>query len=549
LNICELCLDNNTRLIAINDRVDTAVDGWQDSAFISAWHHERSNRDTSNRIRRSLRNRFTQGGVFQFEIYGYIKPENAKSDADVCKDPKAEPIYDQWFKMLEEGATYAEVADWLNAQNVPTGPFCDLPRWNGSMVGRITQNPILKGVRERNHKIAKRVNKTGRHRSVKAPPEDLLRRPCPHLAFIEPERYDRVIRLLTERNKKYRRIGINGVDPRRDVPKKRTVWPGQHLVCGICGRLMNYGAHGQNTHLFCAGAYDYRCWNAISVDGPLAAGKLIEAVRRELMLLPDFDEALLADVRAEFEQSRFRNNHRLREVQDRLRQIERELQNVLATVRAVGHSQSLIDDLKHIEAEQSDLREEERTLRRGSLNDLVLPSRDELRTRVLKALDSLAHESQEFSRLMRAWIPRIAVVPVKPCLGGRPVPRAYLHFDLTPLLPWQMNGDAPGSVFRRNVCVDLFNLPQREALRPQIVELTRKGIAQREIARQLGIHLPVVQRAMALQRRMDELGITDPFVHITTPPPDDNRWRRHRHQRFRADSLNGYPIPEILGQS
>ena len=72
-DFCELCQDANTRLIAINDRVDTAIDGWQDAAFISTWHHERSNRDTSQRIRRSLRNRFIEGGVVQCPIYGYIK--------------------------------------------------------------------------------------------------------------------------------------------------------------------------------------------------------------------------------------------------------------------------------------------------------------------------------------------------------------------------------------------------------------------------------------------------------------------------------------------
>lgn len=64
-DLCELCVDHKVRLIAINDRVDTGEDGWEDGAFISTWHHERSNRDTSERIKRSLRNRFQQGGVCQ----------------------------------------------------------------------------------------------------------------------------------------------------------------------------------------------------------------------------------------------------------------------------------------------------------------------------------------------------------------------------------------------------------------------------------------------------------------------------------------------------
>ena len=166
-----LCVDNKVRLIAVNDRVDTAEDGWEDSAFISTWHHERSNRDTSERIKRSLRNRFVQGGVCMTFPYGYIKPPDTKSDAECRKDPDAEPIYDEWFARLERNETYAEVSDWLNQRGIPTGPWCDQKYWDGTLVGLVTRNPILKGQRQRNKRVSRRVNKTGRHRSEKAPPE------------------------------------------------------------------------------------------------------------------------------------------------------------------------------------------------------------------------------------------------------------------------------------------------------------------------------------------------------------------------------------------
>ncbi len=64
------------------------------------------------------------------------------------------------------------------------------------MVGRVVRNPILKGVRVRNPKMTRRVNSTGRRKSINAPPEELLERPCPHLAFVTVERYDRLLRPL-----------------------------------------------------------------------------------------------------------------------------------------------------------------------------------------------------------------------------------------------------------------------------------------------------------------------------------------------------------------
>jgi DNA invertase Pin-like site-specific DNA recombinase len=191
-DFCELCEDNACRLVAINDHIDTGKEDWRLNAAFATIRHEMYNRDTSKRIKRTLRNRFTQGGVFQCEVFGYVKPNGAKTDADVRKDPDAQPIFEEWFRLLESGASYAEVADWLNGNGVAVGRYCRAKRWTGPMVRRVTFNPILKGERQRNRKEAKRVNKTGRRRAVDAPPDQLLTRHCPHLMFISPARYDRV---------------------------------------------------------------------------------------------------------------------------------------------------------------------------------------------------------------------------------------------------------------------------------------------------------------------------------------------------------------------
>ena len=182
---CEACEDVDTRLIAVNDGIDTFKE-WRLHAFFAAMKHEQSNKDTSLRIKRSQRNRFQQGGLIQFTIFGYVKPIHAKTDDDLQKDPAAEPIYREWFRRLDSGGTFSEIADWLNDTGLPTGPFCRSDKWTCRMVSRISRNPILKGIRQRNRKESRRFNKTGKHRSVNAKPEDLLQRNCPHLAFFEP---------------------------------------------------------------------------------------------------------------------------------------------------------------------------------------------------------------------------------------------------------------------------------------------------------------------------------------------------------------------------
>jgi site-specific DNA recombinase len=110
---CELCMDHGTRLIALNDNVDTAQGTWSMAAIFGAMKHEASNKDTSERIKRTLRNRFLNGGVFIIPLFCHIKPPNAKGDADVQINPATVPILDEWFRRLENGATYCEVADYL----------------------------------------------------------------------------------------------------------------------------------------------------------------------------------------------------------------------------------------------------------------------------------------------------------------------------------------------------------------------------------------------------------------------------------------------------
>jgi site-specific DNA recombinase len=294
-------------------------------ACFASMRHEMYNADTGKRIRRSLRNRFQQGCVVQAVVFGYIKPPGAKTDAELSKDPDAEPIFQEIFRKLEDGASYSAVADWLNDNGVKPGPAARTPRWTCSLVTQLVHNPILKGVRLRNKKISKRVNETGHRKSITAPACERLERNCPHLAFIEAARYDGLIALLDERNARFRRKGVGGVDTRKNTPKKRTVWPGQHLDCGICGRPFVYGGHGQKDHLICSGAQQYRCWNAFTVDGPLAAHKLITAIRFSIAALPDFDSQLIALMEEEVRVRQGGKAGQQRELTRQLSTAEREL--------------------------------------------------------------------------------------------------------------------------------------------------------------------------------------------------------------------------------
>ena len=538
IQFCETCEDNDTRMIALNDNIDTGRNDWHMNALFSSFKHESSNRDTSQRIRRTMRNRFTQGGIVQTTIFGYIKPPGTKTDSDLHKDPAAGPIYDEMFRRLEEGANFSEVADWLNGSKVSPGPFCRSGRWTGAMVMRIVQNPILKGIRVRNKKKARRNNKTGVHRSVDAPPEDLLERHCPHLAFIEPLRFDRVNAMLRIRNARYKR-GKDGVDPRKNVSKKQTRWPGQHIDCGVCGRLFRYGGHGQTDHLMCGGAYDYECWNGITVDGPLAAEKLSRAILREIEALPGSESTFSDLLNAEVDRIRVAQGGRRVEL-DRLREkLDRQLANITAALREAGPSTILVEELKALENDRDRLHQEQAALDRLPRQMITIPSLAVLKSRAAKAMADLAVSSPEFGRLMRRLIARIEVFPFRLVDGGTPVLRARFTLDLVALIPEAQGLEGCLEILRRELSVDLFDPPQRAAYRERVLALRAQGLTEKEIGARLELTITAVQRAAALDREMIRRGVTDPYVPMTGPSDDCPRITRHKNPRYRFKPKGG----------
>jgi DNA invertase Pin-like site-specific DNA recombinase len=540
---CELCEDAGTRLIAINDHIDTAQDNWRVLAGFASMRHEMYNADTSRRIRRSLRNRFQQGGVVQTVVYGYIKPPGARTDDQLQKDPAAEPVFAEVFRKLEAGAGYSEVADWLNERGVKPGPQTRSPRWTCSLLTQLIHNPILKGVRVRNRKMSKRVNATGRRKSVHAPPEERLERLVPHLAFIDPERYDRLIRKLDERNARFRRKGVGGVDPRKDVPKKRTVWPGQHITCGVCGRPYVYGGNGQKDDLMCRGAHEYRCWNGLAVDGPDAARRLMEAIRREIASLPEFDPVLMHMVEEELRRGAGDADSRLQELAARQASVERQIANLVAAIRDMGHSPTLRQELTRLEVVRADILEETRGLQLAATQEVRLPTVAEVRALAGEAFGRLALGSQEFGRLLRQLVPSLAVRPYRLLDGGHPVLRAHLTLTLAPLVADGVPTALAGAL-ERALVVDLFGPPAREAFREPVAELVANGLQQREIAWELGISQAAVQHAAALTKRVRRSGVGDAYTILTAPPDDYKKLRRHRHPRYRFEPLP----PEVARQ-
>jgi site-specific DNA recombinase len=101
------------------------------------------------------------------------------------------------------------------------------------------------------------------------------------------------------------------------------------------------------------------------------------------------------------------------------------------------------------------------------------------------------------------------------------------------------HGRTPARVFACRNGATFGDHPQRELFRTRVVEARAKGKTEREVAADFGITVTAAQKAAVLQRRMDELGITDPYVRVTDPPEDSRKMRRNLHSAYRFEPLPG----------
>lgn len=536
--ICEAAVDSQTRLIAINDHVDTANANWRQNALLATFRHEAYNEDTAHRIAQRLRNRFLDGKIVTFLPAGYDKPHSKANDADCSKIASAEPVYDEWFTRLEEGQAFADVALWLNEVGFPTSTHAKKEQWDGTLVGQTTRNPILKGLRERNRRRSVRHNKTGKRKSVKAPPELLLQREVPHLAFIEPERYDRVLRKINRRNSHYSRANREGVDPRQGRPRSDTRWPAQHVRCGICGRKYVLGGHGRKERMMCDGARQYRCWNAMTVNAEELARAVADEIHCQIASLPNFDEELIRGVHAEAGSLRTRMNSTLAGLQKQRAKSEAEIANLTDAIASGISSPALLERLRFTELLVTEVDDEIANVIESIPTAVTIPDADELRRRAFDAMRDLAIDDREFGRLMRTVVSDFYAMPYRLIDGGMISPRSVFQINLS-----AFEGVAlPDSLDSMSVqcLVDLTMPNQRIMFRERVMELRAGGKTEREVAAMLGITHTAAQRAAKLDREVRRRGLVDPWQPVRTAAEAADCYARISNKRYQFEPLPGF---------
>ena len=323
-----------------------ATRNWEQDALEACADHVAHNDHASKRIKQKTMNRFKKfGGAPARPVYGYIVPPGAKTYDEWLKDETASPKIQAAARILLESLNCTYTANWMNEQGTPVGPYCRVAEWDGGMVRRYFQNPILKGLPTRGDKHTVKHHESGRRVSVNNPDGPSFYS-APHLAHIDAVQLDALNAILDEKNGDFRRRRDQGVDSRSGVPRKQTRFPGQHAQCWYCGRPYVWGGNGITAHLMCNGSRALQCWNSVGFDGALAAKKLVAAICDQLHSLDGFDAQFAGILEATREEALSLNDHGWTTLCRDEEMLGKEIRNCQDTIAAFGPQHIVGEQLK-----------------------------------------------------------------------------------------------------------------------------------------------------------------------------------------------------------
>lgn len=540
--------DCGTRAIALNDGIDTDVEGWDQAALSASSENVRHNNTTSQRIKFKTMNRFEKwGSVAARPIMGYIVPDGAKTYGEWKKDEAIAPWIVEGFERLRTTRNCSATADWLNENNVPLGPFARRSTWDGPMVRRIFSNPILKGMPWRGRMHTVKVFSTGRRVSRRSP-----RGPkyfnAPHLAFVSPEVFDEVNALLTARNQNYRRKLVNGVDPLTGVPRRRSIFPAMTATCWYCGRHYVWGGNGVTGHLMCSGSRERRCWNSIGFSGELATKKIVENITTHVRGLDGFEQQFQGLVQASSSSVAEDRQSRQKQLDAREKELARQRENLANMMRELGPDPLVLDTREKLRLEELAHAADKRELAR-EIEAAKAPPPTPQRVRDLFEAEflRLSKDSREFSDLLRRLVTAFHIFLVRSCDSQHLVPRAMIRLNLGAISSEIAAYPQLKSLLEFDLVFDLFSPPERIVLRDEAVRLNAQGLTLAQIASQIPGKPSdtAVGRALKLDALMRAQQLVTPYVPVYEPIADHGKLKRSRHPAYQFTPLSGYVPPPL----
>lgn len=449
----------------------------------------------------------------------------------MAKIPECKPIIREMKCRAERGDSYPMIAEWLNDEDIPPGPYVKSGRWTGPLVNSFLRYSGLSGTRKHREIIHQRIFKTGKFkRKRNENPEQAY---YPELAHMSVDEQQALNQAMAARNPKKNKEASH---PRKGIARGDTLWPGNHITCGVCEKCLYWNSPKQLKCRNTLASRCTKCWNQVLVNAEKVRLKLIPRILEALSARPELFNSLVDAAWAEFERSVNVQNRKRTADEKQLKEFQKDAQK-LAEAIAKQPLDTLITELAKTEKEIKKLKTELSRDQKKQEQETQFLSREDAVARLPEALLDLSRTSFEFGAVMREMFPHFYVQPIQALDTPQIHPRVILW------LPEQPSDFPDGNtLLRESITIDAFDAPLHIANAQSCwqVKQDHPDWSLDDIAEHQHLNRMTVKRSLSYARLMQERGTTDPFIELTEKPAKASRWK--------AASQTGGTEPEPVGQ-
>lgn len=536
--IIQDCMDSDTRFISIADNIDTADENWEMMTYLATLRHGMVLPELRRRIKRKATHTFSRGGMVLKVKYGYRKLSKEEAATGkfgpqglrIVKVPEANEYLHRMRILVLRGVSYERIADWLNDEGVPPGPYVTGGKWTGRLVIELLRSEILSGCRQFRTEISKLIYRKGKNkpRLNPKPPE---MKEHPELAHFTPEEHRELIAAMDVRKAQAANDQSSGkASPLYDVPRARSLWPGQHARCHVCGGLMYvYGEFLKCQNALGKGPRE--CWNHVLVRVSEARDKVLPVVLEFFDRTPAIRRIIVQMAWSEYQRVRIRQNRSSSGLDEKIAILENEKKRLLKAIRLVDELESLAQALKEVDGNLSEARAQRLQLSNPKEDASRYNSSEEIAADLDKAIIWLAETSRDFADILRRLIPKFVVYPVQALDTPQVHPRARITISSA---AWLANGEAETVM---EATLDLFEPPDHIKFMFRCFEAKAANpeMSLRQLGAHLNVHYMTVKRCLAYHRLMQAKGLAYPFRELDERPANASRWNKRKTKPFDSE--------------
>lgn len=549
----EKAVDQDIRVIAINDDVDTAEEGWEDPLHEAMRHHARTNRYTAKRIKRKLDALWRMGAAVGQLRPGYLR-KATNPDAEERKkkgpfhdevDPKWAPVVYGVYERIAKNDPPWHVAQWLTEQGLPKAANAACDSWTDKNVIALIKNQVYRGVEVYRDKIVRKHYGTGEHRLVRNNPKEILNRQVPEMRIVPDWLWYAANKKIEDRTTRNPAPpGI--VHPLAGVPRDSREPLSGIFICGVanCGAKMHVDGRREGGYR-CSNAARGLCWNKANPLRSLVHRQIGKAITDRLLSLDGTLEAVVDCVRDRMQDDGGRKA-RLAKLQSEEQQLMTSRNRLLDAIEQAKEPPAvLLERLAKREEDVARVRAEIDRLKAEQALPQQLPSRQQIANKIKEMATQILNMDRDVIPDLRRLAPVIRAVPHQQFGTNQVVLRAVFELRMVALLPDQMHSLLEGSACSLNntkymtvpITVDLFERSAGPRYGLEALAFKEQGLTLEGIGRRLGIAKRQAHIATTYGAAMAAAGITDPYLELKDALAAASRWRTH--PRFKDKTTKG----------